>query len=54
VLGDDVKVVPLRDAVLGEDGVVDTTTEFTELTWGAAFIDVNAYEGHEFSFDSLS
>ncbi|BAS13921.1 hypothetical protein AHiyo8_22240 [Arthrobacter sp. Hiyo8] len=45
MLGDDVEVVALGDAILGEDGVVDSLTEFTELLRRTAFVDVNADEG---------
>ena len=42
VFGEDVEVVPLRDAVLRKDGIVDAAAQLLQLIGSAAFVDVNA------------
>src|SRR6476661_8083190 len=46
VLGQDVEVVPLRNAVLRKDRVVDSTAQLLQLARGAAFVNVNANQWH--------
>jgi hypothetical protein len=46
MLCEDVKVVPLRNSILCQDGVVDSATERLQFRGGAPFIDVNADKRH--------
>ena len=44
MFGQDVEVVPLRNAVFGHDGVMDAPTERLELLRGPALVDVDSHE----------
>jgi hypothetical protein len=54
MLGDNVEVVALGNAVLGQDRVMDSPAELLQFLRAAAFVDIDSNEWQWCSFDSLS